>query len=397
MTLAFFLAGTILLLGFIGDYLFKKTKVPDILILIFLGFLLGPLTRVIEPSSLLSIAPLFASLALLIILFNGGLNLNLFKVIKDSPRAFVLASLGMFVSMLMTMLVAHFLLNWSWTEGLLLGAILGGASSSIVIPLISRMKVPEKVVTILSLESVFTDALVVVIGITLLQILQTATANGNEIMIMANKIASQFSIGIVVGMFVGVFWLRVLKSIQGQPYDDIVTLAVVMLFYAITESIGGNGAIFALIFGLVLGNGKEVSNMLRIKDPVEASKVMKKFHSQMSFLIRTFFFVYLGLLISPNNYMAFVYGALLTLLYFIGRYLATSIIAYKSPVIKSNTLLISSFLPRGLSAAVMAQIVLDAGLRNASLYSDIVAGTIVFSVVFASIFSFFLTKTPESS
>lgn len=145
--LAFLLAGVILILGFLGDYLFRRTGIPDVLILLFLGFVLGPILNIIHPSDLSSITALFASLALLIILFDGGLHINLYKALQGSPRATLLAFSGMFISMVLTAAFAFFFLKWNFINGLLLGAIVGGSSSSIVMPLISRMRVHEKIST----------------------------------------------------------------------------------------------------------------------------------------------------------------------------------------------------------------------------------------------------------
>ncbi|HLC39647.1 MAG TPA: cation:proton antiporter [archaeon] len=392
--LAFLLAGIILILGFLGDYLFKRTRIPDVLILIFLGFLLGPLFKVIDPGDLSSITTLFASLALLVILFDGGLNFDLFKVFRNSPRALVLAFLGIFFSMIVTGIFAIFVLKWNLLNGLLLGAIVGGTSSSIVLPIITRMKVHENISTVLSLESIFTDALVVVIAITLLQLLQTP-ANGNEFSIIASGIASQFSIGIVIGGVLGVVWLKVLKHIKGQKYDDILTLAIVMLFFALVELLNGNGAIFALTFGLVLGNGRIISRMLKISDSIEASKIMKKFQSQISFLIRTFFFVYLGLIFSVGNFTLLVYGIILTFILLITRYLAVYVTSLGNPILNGGRKILTLMLPRGLAAAVMAQIVSTSNIPNASIYTDIVITVIIASVVISSLGSFFAsTKQP---
>lgn len=382
-SLPFLLAGIILILGFLGDYLFRRTGVPDIIILLLLGFVIGPVLGVINPAELSDIIPVFSSLALVVILFDGGLRLSLFKVLRESPRAALLAVLGIAISMLSTAALAVIILNWSFINGMLLGAIVGGTSSSIVMPIVSRLKTSDKISTMLSLESVFTDAFVVVMGITLLQ-LMTSVPNGNEASILAGGIASQFSIGIFIGMVSGVIWLSALKVIQGQLYDDITTLATVFLLFAIVEMLGGNGAIFALTFGLILGNGKEIARMLKIKQNVEAGSIMKKFHSQISFFIRTFFFVYLGLIISFGNAMFFAFGVVLAFILLAGRYLAAFVTCHGNPLFATNIKTIALMLPRGLAAAIMAQLVATSGIPGADVYSDIIIGVIVTTVLIAS-------------
>ncbi|MEM5782122.1 MAG: cation:proton antiporter, partial [Candidatus Aenigmatarchaeota archaeon] len=371
------------ILGFLGNYLFKKTSIPDILILIFLGFLIGPVFKIVEPTVLNPISQIFASLALVIILFDGGLNLDLKKVLQDSPKASLLAFLGVFVSMAFTALFTRFVLGWDILVGLLLGAIIGGTSSSIVIPLISRIKVDEKISIILSLESAFTDAIVVVFSLTIIQFLTApATLGLNSI---ATGIAGAFSIAIIIGLIVGVIWLKILKIIKRETYDDILTLAVVLLFYSITEIFGGNGAIFALTFGLVLGNGIRISRFFGIKKGIEASKVMRKFESQISFFIRTFFFVYLGLIFVVSNFMAVIYSLAIVAILTFGRYLSVVVLSIKDKVIEDNKILMTIMLPRGLAAAVLAQILRNYNIVGTEPFSDIIILTIVYSVVISTI------------
>lgn len=305
------------------------------------------------------------------------------------PRAALLAVSGIAISMLSAAAFAVFILNWSFINGLLLGAIVGGTSSSIVMPIVNRLKTNDKISTMLSLESVFTDAFVVVMGITLLQ-LMTTVPNGNEATILAGGIASQFSIGIFIGMVSGVVWLSALKVIQGQLYDDITTLATVLLLFAIVEMLGGNGAIFALTFGLILGNGKEIARMLKIKQNVEAGSIMKKFHSQISFFIRTFFFVYLGLIISFGNAAFFAFGVVLAFILLGGRYLAALLACHGNPLFSTNIKTITFMLPRGLAAAIMAQLVATSGIPGSDVYSDIIIGVIVTTVLIASFGIMFL-------
>ncbi|MBN2202663.1 MAG: cation:proton antiporter [Candidatus Aenigmarchaeota archaeon] len=383
VVLTFALASLILVLGFIGNYLFKKTSIPDILILVALGIVLGPLFGIIDPDVLLPISELFSALALLIILFDAGLNLDIKKVLKDSPKATVLTLLSFFVSVIFVSAFTYFVLRWDVLNGLLLGAVLGGISSSVVIPLISRLKISDKVSTVLSLESAFTDALVIVFGLTILQLLVSPLSNG--IYGVGNQIAAAFSIAVVIGLVAGVLWLKVLKLLKKEIYDDILTLAIVLLLYSVTEMLGGNGAIFALTFGLVLGNGIRILRVIGIKERIEASKVMKKFHSQMSFFIRTFFFVFIGLIFAVNTTQPVIYGLVITLILFVGRYVAVTLVSYKDKALENNKLTMSIVLGRGLAAAVLAEVIRSSNIIGASLISDTIIVVIISSVIISTL------------
>ena len=380
--LAFGLAGIIIFIGFIGHYLFRITGIPDILILMIVGILLGPVFGVIDAEMLSPISHVFIVLALIIILFDGGLNMSMQKVIKETPRAMILTLLGVTLSIFLTTIFTYFVLQWNFLTSLLLGIVLAGVSSSVVIPLINRINVPDAIKTMLTLESAFTDAIVIVLGLALLQFMTTAQS---EIYTVAHDVAGAFSIAIVVGIIMGIIWLKVLKYIRGEKYDDILTLSIVFLCYAVTEGLGGNGAIFALFFGLVLGNGIYFSRLVKMKQSIQADGIMKKFHGEISFLITTFFFVYLGLILIVRNYIVFLFSVTLTLILFFGRYLATNIISWGKPFLKKSMNVMTIMLPRGLSAAVMAELIVLSGIPNAEVFPQVVIVVIISTVVIAGV------------
>ena len=381
--LIFILTGVIVCLGYIGNFLFKRKGIPDNLILILLGIALGPALHLIDPAGFTNIAPIFSSLALLLILFDGGMNLNLYKVLEESPKAMVLGVMNVLLSMALTAAFTSVVLGWELIHGLLLGTIVGGTSSSIVLSLTSKMAVPERIDTLLSLESVFTDAIVIVLGITFLDLI--VSAKSMVFSDVAKSIASAFSIGFVFGLICGVVWLKLLSVLRDQTLDDILTLSVVMFFYGLTEVVGGNGAIFALMFGLVLGNGAEIGGIFRMEGIVEIGGIMRKFMSQMSFFIRTYFFVYLGLILFIENSMTVIYSVALSLLLLVGRYIAVMFTTFRDPELGEYGSVLTSMMPRGLAAAIMAQLAASSGIAHASIFPELIMIVIIVSVVVSSV------------
>ena len=150
--LAFLVAAIIIILGFLGEEFFKRTSIPDPLLLLLLGVLLGPIFQFFAQEELLAITPYFSALALIIILFDGGLNMNIKEAIKNSPRALIMALLGWILNVFVTAFLCKYLLGWRLLNGLLMGSIVGGGSSLIVIALTRKIGVTEEVETLLSLE-----------------------------------------------------------------------------------------------------------------------------------------------------------------------------------------------------------------------------------------------------
>jgi cell volume regulation protein A len=389
--------GILLIIGFLADYLFRKVNFPDILILLALGYLIGPVFKIIDPAQIAPASQIIASLALVIILFNGGLDLKFATIPSSAPRAIALVVLGIGASMAAIAALAYHLLGWNLMDSLLLGAIVSGTSPSIVMPLVSRAKVPANVSSILNLESAFDGALVIVIALIILKAI-TVGETGIKASMVGQAIAIRFSLGVAIGAAVGFLWLWVLTLIEGETFDDILTLAVVFLVYFGVESINGSGVIFALVFGLILGNGVEVARFLRIKRTVEIHEMMKKFHSQMSFLIKTFFFVYLGLMITFSESSVIVVGIILSLSLLFVRYIVVLLASIGSSTLLKNSGILATMFPRGLSAAVVAEIVVAAGIPNASIYPSIIMVVIAATVIISTIsIPIFAGKPPEES
>jgi len=389
--------GTLLAIGFLADYLFRKISFPDILILLALGYLIGPVFNIIDPAQIAPSSQIIASLALVIILFNGGLDLKLAPVLSSAPRTIILVVLGIAASTAAITALAYHFLGWDLMNSLLLGAILSGTSPSIVMPLVNRAKAPEKVSAILSLESAFDGALVIVIALVILEVI-TGGQTGNEAAMVGKAIGIKFAIGVGIGAAAGFFWLWVLTLIEGEIFDDILTLAVVFLLYFAVESIDGSGVIFALVFGLILGNGVEVANFLRIKRTVEVHDMMRKFHSQMSFLIKTFFFVYLGLMMTFDDLDIVLIGVILSFALLFVRYFVVLLTSIGNSTLLKNSGFLTAMLPRGLSAAVVAEVVVVAGIANASSYPKIIMIVIVATVIISALgIPIFARKAPEEA
>lgn len=360
VTLALIIAGGIIVIGFLGDYLFKRTGLPDMLFLLVLGMLIGPATGLVDTTSVVNFAPYLAALALVFILFDGGMAMNIYRVFSESPRAVVLAAVQFALSATATSLLMIFFVipDVSPLYSVLFGTILGGSSSIIVISLASRIKVSERCSTILSLESAINDILCIVFSLVILEII--ALGGAVDLATIARTVASRFSIGAMLGLALGVGWLSMLKRIVKASYSYMLTLAVVLLAYAASESLGGSGALCSLLFGVMLGNEKEIYGILRMKKPtgqvVDAG--LKRFESEVAFLLRTFFFVYIGLIVSTTSYSILVVGIILALLFLLIRFGAVRLATVRSDLVEERPMM-SILLTRGLAAAVLATLPLQ--------------------------------------
>jgi len=357
--------GAILIIGFIGNYIFNKTQIPSIVWLLLFGLLVGVLFNVqqINEELLKTVSSIFGAIAIVIILFDGGINTDLYQLFRGAPRGLLLVITGFCLSLIATMVIIIGLSSFqiipisienSVIVGLILGAIVGGTSSPIVIPLACKLRnLQEKTKMVLSIESIITDPLCIVVVLAAVYMVTTPNASiGDGI----RSLVSTFAVGGVVGAFLGLLWLPIMHWVRKQQFSYILTLAVVFLIYSITESWwGGAGALSCLSFGLILGNGKKVLKMLNVKGrSYEMDNETKQFHSLISFVIRTFFFVYLGMIVSFQKIEYIIIGILVLISLLILRYAAVFISTFKGGFEKDDKQTMAVMMPRGLAAAILA-------------------------------------------
>ena len=381
------LAGIFILIGYVSDYIFRRFGLPDIIILFAIGLLLGPFFGVIERADIIDFAPLLSALVITIILFDGGLNMNYKRVLKGSGRAIILAATGVVLTMITTALVTVPMLGWAPEMGLLMGAIIGGTSAAIVIPLANKVNSNQKTSTLLSLESAYTDVIVIMVVLAIIQII-TVQTNPDVLSFVSRGIVNGFLIGAAIGIIVGLAWMRALIAMK-TAYEDILTLAIAFVLYGITEFLGGSGPVVALAFGITFGNASRIFRSLKHELPhvrdstVEVSA--KKFHSQISFMVRAIFFVFLGLIVSISNTGMIIAGIIVALTLFFARIGASWVSTYKDEELRKDMWLISFMLPRGLAAAVAAQLPLLYKIEGASVFTDIAFVVIVATVTITGI------------
>jgi Na+:H+ antiporter len=378
--LAFLVAGLVIVLGFLGEEFFRRTSIPDPILLLLFGLLLGPVLNIFSHEQLISITPYFAALALIVILFDGGLNMDIHQAIKNSPRAIVLGFTGFLLNVLVTALLCKFLLGWRLMNGLLLGSILGGSSSIIVVALTRKLGIGGKTETILSLESILTDVLCTVGAFVTIDIILSG-----EVSLQAalGSIALAFGVGIIVGSLVGIAWLNVLERFKGKSNAYMLTLAVLLLTFVVARTWGGTGALSALFLGLIIGNGPSVAKVLKLKYITSVDESVRGFHCQISFLIRSFFFVFTGLLFSYSSFVPVLFGLFLAFVFLGLRFAAVKFSFLKSA--KDSEKLMIVMLPRGLAAAVLASLPLTSGIPNSQDFPQIAFMVIIVSIIICTV------------
>jgi len=372
-------AGVVIFSGVAGEAFFKKTGIPDVAFLMILGVIIGPILGIIQPEAVIQIVPYFAALALIIIMFDGGLNLDLKHIIRTAHFSFTLAILGFILSVVIATLAVHYVLNWSWMESILLGSIVGGSSSVIVFGLVRNIRISEETKNMLSFESALTDILATIIAFILFE----AVLIGQfDLQLLQETLGRAIVVGLVLGFGVGIPWMYVSTKLGNAQHSYMLTLGILFVLFFLANSFGESGALTALVFGLMLGNKSQLAGILKFKLP--RIELDDPTHNQLTFLVRSFFFVFVGLLATIGQFEYIILGVGITIAFYLGR-----IIVAKITLTKRFSLLdrkvTYSMIPRGLAAAVLATFPLTMGLPNAEVYPQIIFFVILSSVIITTI------------
>lgn len=385
----------IIAFGFLANLLFKRAGFPNSLFLILIGLILGPLLGVFSTADVDPVTPFLTTLTLMMILFEGGLNMDIFKVISQSFRAAVLAILYIVSATAFVTLFSYLFLNFEWLEALMLGPMTAGTSSVVIIPLVTKLSVSKEVEVTLSLESTITDVLNIVL---VLAVLQTYTSGLVDIPQTLITILGKFAIGAILGSVVGIAWIRILYSARREEYTYMLTLGVLIGAYAVSETLGGSGPLTALLFGLMLGNDREIFRALRIKLDLgylsEVKRFVKQIQGELAFMIRAFFFVFLGLIygigagdfILPSILIALIVVSVNLIL----RHAAVTIATWKSAMFRYRRFM-TFMCGIGLANATLSILLyreLSPTLASAYLYPAIATNVIVITNIITSIAPF---------
>jgi cell volume regulation protein A len=393
----------IIIIGKAAEFLFKFTYIPDSLLLILVGVIIGPFGINLPISFSTETVTVISYFILLFLLFDGSLELRLksFFISFTSSIFFTLLNFTVSVGIIGIFL---YLLGFSFEHSLLTGFILGGISSSFVIPILKQISVKDETFTRLTFESAITDVFCIVASITMITVMQFGGSGFHE---ATQLLVTTIAVTVFVSFFAALAWIfleQILFTEHQKEY--MTTIAVLILVASITEYFGGNGPLSALVFGLTLNNSKTITNAIigfTTTEKKEKRKALKgelgvkvikpseqAFYAQISFLLKTFFFVYIGTILDFSNHFHLIIGLTIVILLLLGRKILFSI------TLRPQTFdqrIVCSMIGRGLAAAALAQLVISKGITGMEPLIGIIYIVLIGSIIISSLQLFFVLFT----
>jgi cell volume regulation protein A len=345
MARIFGLPAALLVIAVIANRLSRWTRVPDIIVLLIIGVAVGPVLHWVDPGHFDVAIRILGMLALILILVEGGLELHLKEAIRYSPGGILLAVVSYGLTVGLVACIARVLLHMSWLDASLLGAVLGSTSASVVLPAIQQINAPEAVKITLTLEASLGEIIAVLTVGSLMGLDGSQPIFQGLITGFGHHILIDVSLGVVAG----VAWSKIWPIFASQQFSNALNLGMVLGVFAVGRLAGGSGLLAELVFGLTLANMPRTPHLTR-----QGARMMA-FHSELTFLVRSFFFVVLGIMAQfvSRAYVIPILGILVSLV--VARFVAVRATRWSiRDTTSSDAELLFLMMPRGLITAVLA-------------------------------------------
>lgn len=385
--------GILVFLAHFFTGIFSRTRIPDVLLLTAIGICVGPILGLTSTSQFGEVGPVFTTITLIIILFESGTALRLGTLRSALGGAMTLAPLSFFLTMSIVAAFALWLTDLELIPAFILGAIVGSTSEAVVIPLVRQLKMRDETQALLSVESSVNDVLSIIITIALIE---AYTLGEFNIASVSGNLIASFLVAIVFGVLGAFAWSILLNRIHAIKNAMFTTPAFVFVIFGVVEVLGFSGAIAALAFGITIGNIEQIRlpffKTATTTEPVGLTETEKIFFAEVAFLLKTFFFVYLGISLQLISSWVIILAMIFTILAFAIRIPVTKV-SIKRTIPLKDASIISVMVPKGLAAVVLASIPAQQAVFGGELIKNITYGVVLLSIVMTAFLVMLVDKT----
>lgn len=349
--------GILLLLSVTLSKLSSQFGIPILTIFLSIGMLAGS----DGPGGIQFDDPLLAkdigSIALIFILFSGGLDTKLSSFKQTIGAAVSLSTIGVMITTLVLGIFAHFIWSYSILESLLFGAIVSSTDAPTVFSILRNKKVHIKrsLQNLIELESGSNDPTAIILTLTIIAIL---TNKETSVMNIAQSFAASIFFGFIGGYAFGKTLPYLINKLNLESYGlyPVLSIAIILITYSLVSFVGGSGFLAVYILGLLAGQKEFVHK-----------KEIVKFHEGWSWFMQISMFLTLGLLVFPSKLFIDYWQdiAVALFLIFIARPLSVMISLLFSKFTLPEKLLISWVGLRGAVSIILATFPFVSGVSKA--------------------------------
>jgi NhaP-type Na+/H+ or K+/H+ antiporter len=369
-----------LAVGILAQAVARHVRVPGIVILLVAGVALGPDgLGWVQPLALGDGLFVIVDLAVAVILFEGGLNLEISRLRREQAPIRRLVSVGALVTMVGGALTVAALFDWSWMRALLFGSLVVVTGPTVIGPLVDAVRLRPRVATVLEAEGVLIDPIGAILAVLMLEV---ALAPGADSLASgATGLVLRLGFGAVAGIVAGFVLAGLLRVRRVVPegFENVFALAsVLLLFQGCDVIVPHSGVLAVAVAGVVVGNVR-----------TRVDRDLREFKDQLSVLLIGLLFILLAATVRIADVRALGWNglAVVAVLVFAVRPANVWLCTVGSELTRKERWFIAGVAPRGIVAAAVAALAAGAldshGLAGGAELRALVFLTIAGSVVFA--------------
>ena len=361
--------------GMVAQVLARHLKIPGIVLLLGAGVALGADgLDIVHPKNLGPGMGVLVSFAVAIILFEGGLQLDLRRLKREGKAIRRMVTVGALITGVGATIAAKLLMDWPWTTAALFGSLVIVTGPTVITPLLRRIRVQHRVGTILEAEGVFGDAIGAILAVVVLEVvLQQQDAVGSAGTFLW-ELSSRLGFGLIFGGITGYVLAVLLRIPRGVPEEmlSIFTLSMAAVIFQASNTIRPeSGVLSVIIAGMVVGNFRGL-----------AIEEIKSFKEQLTTLMIGMLFVLLAASVPIASIVDLGWRGVATVgaLILVVRPLAVAASTRGTALARNDRLFLMWLAPRGIVAAAVASLFAQS-LNNAGIEGGPALQALVFLVI----------------
>ena len=387
--------GLILGAGLLSQLIATLIKIPEMVVLVAAGALIGPSMLGIVSNPLNGVgAQLLFNIGVALILFHGGTGISLRVISRTSIGLGLLVLPGVLITAVIVALVVWPVFGVAFPVALLIGAVLASTDPAILIPLFDRLKLRPKVSQTVIAESAFNDVTGTVLTLTLVGVAEAGSLTFSG---PALEFGRELVLGSVIGIVAGlILCYAIASTARSGIWDEspgVAILAVIVLGYFSTEYLGGSAYLATFVMGLIIGN----MDLLGLGHHDEHATLLEGFLGQAAEIATLLVFVTLGLNLPFDALSDYFLGGLLVMVVFIFVARPITVLACLLPDrrgawTKEEIAFISWCRETGVIPAAVASLLLARGVEGAEIAVSLVALAVCVTLLLQATTAGYLAK-----
>lgn len=361
--------------GVAAQWLGWRVKIPAIVFLLAIGLIAGPITGTLHPDEVFGrlLIP-SVSLAVAVILFEGSLDLGWQGVRRAGATVWLLLSVGMLITLFLTVLCARWVLGVDWDLAFLLGSVLVVTGPTVIGPIVKSVRLPERVASLLEAEGTLIDSIGAILTVLVFQ----AFFGEHSGVALATDLLTTLAVGILLGaVAAALVVVGLMRYLVPDHLQNVSTLAIVIVTFVVSNELREESGLVAVtVMGILLATQNRVS----VRHVLHFSETLR-------ILFISGLFILLGARIQPETLREVEWRnvAFLLVLVVLVRPISVFISMAGSRFKTNERVFVALTAPRGIVAAAIASVfslrLAEIGVENSQILVSatftVIAGTVL--------------------